>query len=329
MKRVSKLSVLTVLLCIVVLGSLFFPLLHLDMSSVMDQTVPFSQQLKGVSGLLKASDSGTVLDIAGKDVLTTLTKDSSGLESAGRELLLLIRLLILIPGVSGILLILLGFFEKTFAKVLSVLFSLTGCAGLAACLAWVFPARLAGMIADKAGDTVSAVVTRITEGTEAAEAVEIVEESIVKASQLRSLILKGIRPALWAAAAALLLLVIVSILRLFVKKSTAVSGGHTLAQPAFVCSDGPLAGETIPLGEKDEISFGSDPAVANMVIERSDVAPFHCRIAYRQDKGQYCVTVGPDAPVLLKGKQLKSGENDLKRGSEIFLGMGDCSIRLL
>ena len=238
----------------------------------------------------------------------------------------LLRVFILIPCICAVLVLLLSLFRKTWTKVLAFIFSAAGFLTTILSLVWVLPSRLGGMIADKTGDTVSAVVTRITEGE--TEAVRVVE-TVVNTADIRNQILRGVKPALWVMTAVLGLLLILSIIRLFGKNENVTAGGSTISQPSFRCTDGPLAGETIPIGPKDEITFGSDPAYANMVIERSEIAPLHCRISYSQERETFCVFTYDDAPVLLKGKRLKSGENELKRGSEIFLGFGDCSIQLL
>ena len=329
MKRNNGLLIATIIICAVILGSMFFPLLKVDFSSVMDDSIPFAKQLQEVSDLLESSGKEMTLDVSGKAVLSTVGKGTRDIGSLGKELMLLLRLFVLTSCVCAVLIILFSFFQKMWAKVLSVILSAVGCIITILQLVWILPSRLSSMIADRVGDTVSAIVTQITEAS-GTVASEISEETVVKASEIRKLVLRGVRPALWVTVAAFGILLIISILRICLKDTLRdASGSRTFTQPSFQCSDGPLAGETIPIGPDDEISFGNDPAYANMVIQRDDIAPLHCRISYNQEKGKYKVQVLDDADVLLKGKKLKSGECDLKRGSEIFLGPGDCSILLL
>ena len=329
MRRTGKLTIVTILLCVVIIGSMMFPLLNLDLSTVVDSQVPFFNQLQDVSGILGSSDTDVNLKVAGKDVLISLAKKADSLGSIGKELLLFLRMLVLIPVVCAVLLLLLSFFRRTWAKVLSLLLSGAGFISVLLGLVWVFPDRLSRMITDTSGDTVSAVVTRITEGAAQTEAVsEGVAEIAAEASVIRDLVFRSVSPALWVIMAALLLLVIISIFRLVTKESSN-AGSNTDIQPAFSCTDGPLAGETIPIREKDEISIGSSPSNANLVIERKDIAPCHCRISFRQESGKYCVMVYENAPVLLNGKRLRNGENEVKRGSDLILGTGDCSIHLV
>ncbi len=330
MKRSGKLSVLTVFLSIIILVCTLFPLLKLDLSSVTDDGLPFTEQLQGVSGVFGSDDSGQVLGVSGKAVLFSLTKKAESLGSAGTELLLLVRILVLIALVSAVGLLIFGLISAKWAKILSLIFSAAGCIGMGFLLFWSLPSRLAAMIADKAGDSVSVVVTQITEGAGTETAAGGPVETAVSSSEIRSMILHGIKPALWVILAALVIALIVSFLRLIMKDTLASDvRGSAAEQPSFRCSHGPLAGEVIPFMDQGEISFGSDPSCSNMVIERSDLAPCHCRIRYVPEKRNYCVTVFENAPVILNGKPLGTGINEIRRGSEIFLGTGNCSIQLL
>ena len=328
MKQSNRLSIVTIILCAVLLGCMFFPLLKIDLSSVMEDSIPFSEQLQGVSDFLGLSAKEHTLEVTGKAIFGTVNKDTQNLGSMGKELILFLRILIISICICSLLLVFLSIVQKGWARIMSLLLTALGCIGSILGLLWFLPSRLSSMIADRAGDTVSAVVTRITESTDAGAAE--VPETMVETADIRKLVLQGIRPALWVALAVLALLLIISFLRIFMKGSKEnVSGTSTFSQPSFKCSDGPLAGEIIPIGPKDEISFGSDPAYANMVIQRNDISSLHCKISFNQERGTYKVQVFDNAPVLLKGKRLKNGENDLKRDSEIFLGYGTCSILLL
>ena len=328
MKQNNRFSIVTIVLCLVILVCLFFPLLKIDLSSVMDDSLPFSEQLQGVSGFLGVSEKTMILTVNGKAVITTVIEGSQDLGSMGKELILFLRSLVLSLSVCALLLLILSFFRKKWAAILSLVLTAAGWIGTVLGLFWLLPSRLSSMIADQAGDNVSAIVTRITEGADA-RTVNVSEEAAVKTSEIRKLVLQGVRPALWVIIAVLVLLLIISILRMVMKDSANVHGTDTFSQPSFRCADGPLAGEIIPIGAKEVITFGSDPAYANMVISRSEIAPLHCGISYNQESGKYIVLVYENAPVLLNGKPLKIGENSVKRGSEIWLAVEDCSIQLL
>ncbi len=331
MKQRNVYSIVTIVLCIVILGSVFFPFLSRSLTDTFRDSAYMEEGAGVLADALGALGVDVKQEIKGVEILRTLTADTSDLGKVGQTSWLMIRSLLLVQCISAILLLILCFIKARWADITSLVAAIAGALYSILSVLLIYPFLISKIIKDSTGDVVSAVVTQITdEGT--ADAIEDVTVGVTPGmSDIRNSILHSMGPAFWIAAAALVLLIIICVMRVRLGKKMAAEyqGDSIFAQPSFQCSDGPLAGEVIPFTENEEITFGSDPEFANMVFDRRDISPTHCKLSYIPKKGKYCVLTFDSSPVLVNGKKLKSGENYLKRGTEIFLGYGDCSIILL
>ena len=112
-----------------------------------------------------------------------------------------------------------------------------------------------------------------------------------------------------------------------VTKSLAMNGKDT---GAIVGVKGMLLGRIVRMEAGKEIIIGSDPSVAELVIDNENVKNKHCSIKYVQGDKTYIVENLSDGELVADGEDdLAQGETYvLQPGTRIYIGSPSNEIRL-
>ena len=327
-------SGIMIAICLAILGCMFLGYLSVDLTSVIKDSIPFSNRLNILEDLFGGLHGK--LEMSGFEIIKTLFSKPANLDSSGGKLLFWIRMFVLIPYIAVLLVFIFSFFRRTWSYITTLVLS-TG--SLIFSLVFLI-FSLPGAISKQISDTVSNVTESLTEQSSLPGVIqsgiailsETVNDSVdktVSAGQIRSLLFKGVGPGWIVTIIGLVLLIALSVIGivLCVKSKSRGHIPESISEPSMIFLFGEFRNTPIPLSVDDSVVIGSDPAFSHIILNDNGIEGRHIEIGYNEARDKYWFRVFGQATVSFNGKKYSGQDKHYVDGGILDLG-GNNRIRL-